>query len=95
MTLLTDLSRARVSFQQRTILMILEEKPMTRCANTEALSAHSDQPDPIGQEEGETCGRYEEPDEDAPRGYKPKPCGGVMRDAGWAAYCDTCGEIGD
>jgi len=48
-----------------------------------------------GTEEGETCGRYEEPDEDAPRGYKPKPCGGVMRDAGWAAYCDTCGEIGD
>jgi hypothetical protein len=66
MTLLTDLSRARVTFQQRTILMILEEKPITRCANTEALSAHYDQPDPIGQEDGETCGRYAEPDDDTP-----------------------------
>ena len=92
---IADLSRARVTFQQRTILMILEEKPITRCANTEALDAHYDQPDPIGQEEGETCGRYEEPDEDAPRGYKPKPCDGVMQDDLWFIYCDTCGEIGD
>ena len=38
---IADLARARVSFQQRTILMILEEKPMTRCANTEALDAPS------------------------------------------------------
>jgi len=67
MTLLTDLSRARVMFQQRTILMILEEKLMTRCANTEALDAHYDHPDEPGQEDGETCGRYEEPADTAPR----------------------------
>ena len=53
----------------------------------------------IGHHEGETCGRYPEPDEDQPRGYRPKPCKGVMIDgvddaAGWT-YCDTCGEIGE
>ena len=32
----------------------------------------------IGMEEGDTCGRYPEPDEDQPRGYRPKPCQGVM-----------------
>jgi hypothetical protein len=35
-------------------------------------------PQEPGQEDGEICGRYEEPDEDAPRGYKPKPCEGEM-----------------
>ena len=30
----------------------------------------------IGTQGGETCGRYPEPDEDAPRGYKPKTCAG-------------------
>ena len=66
-------------------------------------SPDDDQPGPIGNEDGETCNRVHEPDEDAPRGYKPKPCGGVMihRQEGaerfettWAE-CDTCGEIGD
>lgn len=51
----------------------------------------------IGTEEGEPCGRYEELDEDAPRGYKPKPCTGVMvseDDPEWPGVtCDTCGEI--
>ena len=46
---------------------------MTRCANTEALSAHSDQPDPIGQEDGETCGRYAEPDDDTPSDRRNHP----------------------
>jgi len=52
----------------------------------------------IGNEDGETCNRVHEPDEDAPRGYKPKPCSGVMSDddfATGAIFCDTCGKIGD
>jgi len=56
-----------------------------------------DQPDQFGQDDGETCGRYPEPDEDAPRGYKPKPCQGVMQEEypeHVDTYCDTCGEIG-
>lgn len=32
----------------------------------------------IGTEEGAICGRHAEPDEDAPRGYKPNPCKGTM-----------------
>lgn len=54
-----------------------------------------DEPNEVGTEDGDTCNRYPEPDEDMPRGYKPKPCGGVMRyDEGDATpYCDTCGEI--
>lgn len=57
------------------------------------LSAPTDNDHEIGQEPGETCGRYEEPDEDAPRGYKPKPCSGemVQEDDGLVC-CDTCGE---
>lgn len=46
-----------------------------------------------GMEEGEICGRYTEPDEDAPRGYKPKPCKGEMIEDGGAIICDTCGEL--
>lgn len=46
-----------------------------------------------GMEEGEICGRYTEPDEDAPRGYKPKPCKGELIDDGGAIICDTCGEL--
>lgn len=48
----------------------------------------------VGLEAGEMCGRYEQPDEDAPRGYKPKPCNGTMcQDDDEPAYCDTCGEM--
>ena len=49
----------------------------------------------IGTKDGETCGRYPEPDEDMPRGYKPKPCDGEMRfdDSDATPYCDTCGEM--
>ena len=53
----------------------------------------------IGTEDGETCNRYPEPDEDQPRGYKPKPCNGVMETGhpyeGGDSYvqCDTCGEM--
>lgn len=47
----------------------------------------------IGMEEGDECGRYHEPDEDAPRGYKPNPCSGVMVQACGEVVCETCGEF--
>lgn len=47
----------------------------------------------IGTEEGQQCGRYHEPDEDAPRGYRPKPCTGEMIEQDGVTVCDTCGEI--
>jgi len=56
-----------------------------------------DEPHQIGHEEGDTCGRYPEEDEDQPRGYRPKPCQGVM----WVDpddcifRCLRCNEIGD
>jgi hypothetical protein len=59
-----------------------------------AADAHYDRHE-IGQHEGEACGRYPEPDEDQPRGYRPKPCPGVMVDLNGMAVCDTCGEIGE
>ena len=65
--------------------------------NAIAADAHYAQPDEIGTEDGETCGRYPEPDEDMPRGYKPKPCDGTMNRTctfdDRLIACDTCGEI--
>lgn len=60
-----------------------------------------DEPHQIGMEDGDDCGRYPEPDEGAPRGYRPKPCKGVMvhRQEGAEYYetswveCDACGEL--
>lgn len=54
-----------------------------------------DEPNEIGAEDGDTCGRYPEPDEDMPRGYKPKPCDGQMmlENDGEAVSCAICGEI--
>lgn len=46
----------------------------------------------VGTEDGETCGRFSEPDEDAPRGYRAKPCPGEMTAEGGFIACDTCGE---
>ena len=46
----------------------------------------------IGTEAGDICGRYAEPDEDAPRGYRPRPCNGLMSDDDGTFICDTCGE---
>ena len=42
----------------------------------------------IGTEDGEVCNRYPEPDEDQPRGYRPRRCNGEMQDGS----CDICGE---
>ena len=52
-----------------------------------------EQPDPIGIHAGECCNRIHEPDEDAPKGYRPKPCSGEMTDSDGVAVCDTCGEV--
>lgn len=54
-----------------------------------------DEPNAVGTQGGETCGRYPEPDEDLPRGYKPKPCKGTMMHENDAetVSCAICGEI--
>jgi len=55
------------------------------------LAGPTEAPD-FGTEDGETCGRYEEPDEDAPRGYRAKPCAGtILADAYGDMFCDCCG----
>ena len=60
------------------------------------LAGPDDESDGVGVECGQPCNRYHEPDEDAPRGYKPKPCTGIMlQDEYGDAQCDTCGEIAD
>jgi hypothetical protein len=46
-------------------------------ADAIAADAYYDRPE-VGTREGKTCGRFEEPDEDAPRGWRPRPCDGVM-----------------
>lgn len=51
-----------------------------------------DEPDPPGTEPGEECGRYHEPDEDAPKRYKPRPCTGTMIADEHDVWCDTCRE---
>jgi hypothetical protein len=48
----------------------------------------------VGTEPGDTCGRYAEPDEDAPRNYRPRPCGGEMKDDDGYVVCNLCGEMG-
>lgn len=49
--------------------------------------------DALGIVDGDTCNRCPEPDEDAPRGYRPRPCRGTMTEADGCVVCDTCGEI--
>ena len=53
----------------------------------------------VGTEAGDDCGRYAEPDGDEPRGYRPKPCTGIMvysssQPERWIE-CHTCGEIAE
>ena len=47
----------------------------------------------VGTEVDDECGRYAEPDEDAPRGYRPKSCTGTMENHDGCMFCDTCGEM--
>jgi len=49
----------------------------------------------IGTEDGQPCLRLHEPDEDAPRGYRPKPCTGTMIEQDGDVVCDTCREGGE
>ena len=56
------------------------------------LSGPDDDRPEIGTEDGQPCGRFAEPDEDAPRGYRPKQCPGYLVDDGDGGICDTCGE---
>ena len=57
------------------------------------LAAPDDESDAVGEEDGQPCNRIEEPDEDAPRGYRPKPCKGTMEGVDGIAVCDTCSAI--
>lgn len=57
-------------------------------------SPYDDLTDAVGEHEGETCNRVEEPDEDAPRGYRPRPCTGTMyKDFAGYIECNTCEEL--
>lgn len=66
--------------------------------DTWKLASPDDESHEIGAEDGQPCLRVTEPDEDVPRGYKPKPCNGTMFIGGdetddcWV-QCDTCGEV--
>jgi len=50
-----------------------------------------DERNEVGTQDGETCGRYPEPDE--PRGYKRKPCQGTMEADVDAVVCIVCGAL--
>lgn len=52
-----------------------------------------DEPHQIGTEAGQTCNRYPEPCEDAPRGYRPRPCGGLMMESDGVTICESCGSL--
>ena len=54
------------------------------------LSGPDDDRIEIGMEEGETCNRLPEPDEDEPRGYRPRPCGGLMVETHGVIVCERC-----
>lgn len=62
--------------------------------DTWRLATPYDDFDGIGMEDGEQCNRILEPDEDAPRNYRPRPCGGLMvtQPDGYT-YCESCGEV--
>ena len=58
-----------------------------------------EQGDALGVHEGEECNRLDEPDEDAPRNWRARPCKGTMivrqegaeyHETAWVE-CDTCG----
>ena len=60
-------------------------------SSTIAADAHYDRPE-VGTEEGETCNRWSEADEDAPTAWQ---CKGVMikDECGCCVWCDTCGAV--
>lgn len=56
------------------------------------LSGPDEHPD-IGMLVGDECSRVTPPDEDAPRGYRPKPCQGTMIEDDGLIFCHICGEL--
>lgn len=47
----------------------------------------------VGVEEGDECNRVAEPDEDAPKNHRPRPCEGtIVLDHG-VLICDCCQEL--
>jgi hypothetical protein len=57
------------------------------------LAAPDDEPQ-VGVEAGYTCYRLPEPDEDTPRNWRPRPCGGLMvTDAHGDVVCESCGAV--
>jgi hypothetical protein len=62
--------------------------------DTWILTVPQDEEHEIGIEAGEQCGRFCEPCEDAPRNYRPRPCGGLMvEDKHGDVTCESCGEV--
>lgn len=61
------------------------------------LSCPYDDFDAVGTEDGQQCNRITEPDEDAPRGYRPRPCGGLMVEVSdgdeTVVQCESCGSV--
>lgn len=51
------------------------------------------EPVEIGHQDGDVCNRVPEPDEDAPRGYRPRPCSGEMLALDDGVFCFRCGEM--
>ena len=67
---------------------------MTLPSNYDAWRlAGPDDTDEVGMEEGEPCNRFEEPDEDAPRGHRPWQCDGMMIDYSGEVRCADCGWV--
>lgn len=64
---------------------------MTTDINTMLIRRHLEEREDqeIGIYPGETCNRWQEPDEDCP---KPTRCCGAMVDDDGDSACDLCGE---
>lgn len=51
-----------------------------------------DDSDGVGEEEGQPCNRFPEPDGDEPRGWRPTRCdGNMVEDGDEGLVCDVCG----
>lgn len=58
------------------------------------LAGPDDESDGAGEYEGQPCNRFPEPDEDAPRNYRPRRCKGVMTTEAGYTSCNICGAEG-
>jgi len=50
-----------------------------------------DEPGWVGSKEGDLCNRF--PDDDMPRGYRPRPCQGEMIEQAGEIVCEECGSL--